>query len=806
MGRSTSVRVGRKRGQRGRPGRSLGLLLATLIGLGSWTAVLTVAFVAPSQAVVIGAEDGTDPGAGDPGAGDPGAGDPGAGEQSPPAEDPSPVAEPTPTEASEDPATEAPEATPKPSKHTREPSDEPTDDPTDVATDEPTDEPTDATDEPTDDPTDVATDEPTDDATDAADEPTDETTDATDPGAQDGAAADATVVTAAGELNLRVAAAVGGEAAGSMIEVSGAGLAPQSRFETWVFSSPQLLTTGFTDDGGAFATNATLPTGLEPGDHTIVLRGTGSDGNPIETASALAIGPDGTVLSLQPGVDSSTLAVPSLPSSPKAPAYAPVAALDQPAVVVTTAVAALALVAVAGAGMAVGASSAAGGSAVGGASRAGGGGNGGSGGAGSDGGDLGGEVRAMQDDLDGVDVIDVGHNRGWRTKFTPMGSAPGDASITYRAWGTSFTDELAYVGVLALAPRSPLLARAMGDAAPVRAITGSLSAVLPIAAVVLGVVAAIGQGGVAQPPALGLLIGLLLISVFDSMAGLLGTAAFAIAVAASGGIIGWESVRTLAGVVLLVVGPGLIASSFREIRPTPGTIGDRWERLVDLVVVPLLGAWTAMNIAAALPSLGGAAFPVADSAGILGVVVLVALVARVLLEMAAAAWFPERLATVLPAQRPSAGTVQQVLSGLLRTGAFLFVAAAFVGNVWQLWVAALLFLLPALLTPLAAGRLANRSALWQVLPDGVPKIGFLLLVSWAIAATVLASAGDTPAFAQTAFVLLAVPGFLLSILGLVARGPARGDVRWYRRPSLTWFYRIGGIVVLCVTAWLALNV
>jgi hypothetical protein len=212
-----------------------------------------------------------------------------------------------------------------------------------------------------------------------------------------------------------------------------------------------------------------------------------------------------------------------------------------------------------------------------------------------------------------------------------------------------------------------------------------------------------------------------------------------------------------------------------------------------------------MNIALALPSLGGAAFPVAERAGVVGLAILLALIAKVLLEEAAARWFPERMSAVVPRRTATPGSSQRIISAFLRTAAFLFISAAFVGNVWQLWVAGALFLIPPLLSPLA-NRLPNNSRLWQILPDGVPKVGVLLLVSWAISAVALTRLGDSTAYAQLAFVVLAIPGFILSILGLVARGPSGQDVRWYRRPSLTWFYRIGGIAVLLATAWLALNV
>ena len=55
------------------------------------------------------------------------------------------------------------------------------------------------------------------------------------------------------------------------------------------------------------------------------------------------------------------------------------------------------------------------------------------------------------------------------------------------------------------------------------------------------------------------------------------------------------------------------------------------------------------------------------------------------------------------------------------------------------------------------------------------------------------------------FLWMAVPGFLLALLGLAAREPREGDVRWYMRPAMTNVYRVGGIVVLVIAVALALR-
>jgi hypothetical protein len=59
--------------------------------------------------------------------------------------------------------------------------------------------------------------------------------------------------------------------------------------------------------------------------------------------------------------------------------------------------------------------------------------------------------------------------------------------------------------------------------------------------------------------------------------------------------------------------------------------------------------------------------------------------------------------------------------------------------------------------------------------------------------------GETPDLAKVAFVFLPIPPAILAVLGMFGREAAPDDVRWYQRTSLTWLYRIGGIVIFVIT-------
>ena len=642
----------------------------------------------------------------------------------------------------------------------------------DEATDEASDQTTDdeATDETTDETTDdEATDETTDDeATDdeATDETTDEDASEIDPAdSGEGAAA----------ITLQINADVGAPAAGAAISVNASGLLPDSRAGLFVFSEPRLLATSTTSGAGELSLSATLPGDLEPGTHTVVLEAFDSNGDPVENATQIDIDADGLIAGITENASTEGLEIPELSADPMVPAFPVVVPLDNPEFVASKSVTALTLLTVAGVGLgaAVGATRSPNGT---GSSGSGG---GGTRGGGPDGGGIETAVRTRADDLD--DANDWNAHRGARLS-------------------------LALAGFSGILPRvSPLLSRIVSDAAPLRAFTGNLSFLLPLATLLLGIFAASSVGGLAEPAAAAFLLPLMVIGVFDALAGLIGALSFTVVVAVSGGLVNASSVRSVIGVGLVIAGPGIIASSFRDIR-RKRAVGSAaaWERLTDLVVVPLIGAWTTIAIISALPDLGGLDFPIADQARLFGLVALVALVAKVLIEEAAARWVPARMSALSATNPAEPGTTQQVISALVRTSVFLFIAAAFVGNVWQLWVAAALFMLPGLLA-LIAHVFPNSPRLWQILPEGIPLFAVMLVIGLIVTSAVKSVQGDSPQFAQMSFLWMAVPGFLLALLGLAAREPREGDVRWYMRPGMTNVYRVGGIVVLVIAVALALR-
>jgi len=662
------------------------------------------------------------------------------------AEDPAPDEPAADEPAADEPAADEPAADePSDEPAAEEPSDEP-------AADEPSDEP--AAEEPSDEP---AAEEPSDEP--AADEPSDETSEeAVEEPVEEPVdeATDEPATTTPAQVSISIDAELGASAGGAGVSVKASGLLPSSRATLFIFSTPQLIGEAIADAEGFLTMSAVLPSDLPAGDHTLVHEAVDSAGNPIQQAIGVGLSADGTIASKTDNASTAGLKIPVISSNPKVPAYPLVVPLEAPAAVVATSIAALTVATVASVGLAGSGRESSPGA---------------TGGPSGDGIDT--AVRGSTAELAELDELRV-------------------ASLQGRAGAA-----LALSGVGAVVAKfSPLLSRTFTDAAPLRAFTGSFSLLLPLAALLLGIFAAVSVGGRAEPAVLAFMIPLLVLGVFDALAGLIGAVAFAVVVALSGGIVDASSVRTLLGVGLIVVGPGLIAASFRDIRRrrTSGSAAT-WERLTDLVVVPLIGAWTTIAIVQALPTLGALDFPIAEQARLLGLVALISLLLKVLLEEAAARKVPGRMRALSPANLPDTSTTQQVISAFVRAGAFLFIAAAFVGNVWQLWVAALLFLLPGLLA-LLAHRFKNSPALWQVIPDGVPLFVIMLAFGLLVSVILGNALGEVPEFAQMQFLVMAVPGFLLALLGLVAREPKAGDTRWYTRPTMTMVYRVGGVLML----------
>jgi hypothetical protein len=383
---------------------------------------------------------------------------------------------------------------------------------------------------------------------------------------------------------------------------------------------------------------------------------------------------------------------------------------------------------------------------------------------------------------------DVGHDAG----------GVGDRSRSWRWPGTARLDSLMRALPVKLAPFSLVLARIAVDGAAVRAILGAVAILLPAAGVVLGAAALHSTGANAAPPGVALLVAITVLGVFDALAGFMALTVFVAGVAIAGHLASAAEVRTMLGLAVVWFAVPLIAGSTRPLRrPAAKTVAE-WRMWVgDLTIASLIGAWAINKMLAAMPAMAGRPLPISGYADEVALIVVGACALRVVVEAAAARWYPARLAEVQPPAVPTPVAAQRITAAVTRTSLLLFIASAFLGVHWQLWVGGVLFLLPPLLS-VFKGRFPNSALLHRLLPSGIVKLVIMLVIGVGIASMVTHTVEHSTQPALNAFVLLAVPGVVISLLELFGReGPSKRD---------GWGSWLLGAAILATGVWLVLFV
>jgi hypothetical protein len=389
-------------------------------------------------------------------------------------------------------------------------------------------------------------------------------------------------------------------------------------------------------------------------------------------------------------------------------------------------------------------------------------------------------------------------------EFTLSKAGPGD---NWEVWKSSYftlIDKVSVALTFMFARFSPILSKTAVDGAYLRAAVGSFSLLPTLAAVVLAVISINPDSEHILPPVWPIFLAITLIGVFDAAAGLIGTTVFVLgSVLVHLDNLQVSDIRLLLGVVLAGFGPVLLTNAFRKLRKDKDSEKNYvWERFVDLAVLPFFGGWTTAAMIGTLPALAGLTLSVSNHVTEFAVAVAIATVARVLLEEAVARVFPARLDMLHPTEVPSTYTGHRYVALLLRIAIFIFVTAALMGNGWQVWVGSLLFALPNALGWIS-DRWPNFPWIWRILPQGIPGLALVLIVAQLSSMVINSWFGDSAELALWTFVLLPIPMLALSVLGMLGREGEEGEIRFMKRENLVWAYRLGGVVMLIVTLYLA---
>ncbi|MCU1524352.1 MAG: hypothetical protein JWO18_1246, partial [Microbacteriaceae bacterium] len=336
------------------------------------------------------------------------------------------------------------------------------------------------------------------------------------------------------------------------------------------------------------------------------------------------------------------------------------------------------------------------------------------------------------------------------------------------------------------------------DGAYLRAMFGPLWLISSLAGIVLGVLSVASTHGAAVPPAMGLLVAIVVLSAFDVLGGLLAASTFTIGVIALGGLATIAEARTILGIDVIFFTVALTASAARPLRRLPAVSASDWfDRIADVVVASLIATWAVTKMIGALPALSGLALPIANSAFTVALCAGGAIVLRYVLETVATYHYPLRLASVAPPKIGFPSVQQQLVSAVFKTALFVFVAIAYLGNIWPLWIGAALFLIPSVVAAFQA-KLPNVPRLVKLIPGGVIKVVLMLCVGKLLGGWLASIIHNPQDFIDQAFVILSIPALLLGFAGFFGR---EGD-KW----ELNWPIRIGGVVVVIVGVLLVLGV
>lgn len=534
-------------------------------------------------------------------------------------------------------------------------------------------------------------------------------------------------------LEMHVKTSVGSIASGERVTVNATGLAPLSKVTVTIFSAPQVIARGVTDERGNIELTGTLPRGLSAGNHSLIAEGTNTAGTLVQSVGGFSLDDSGVITSLaQPGQVTQPLEPGSTELSRAIEAGKPIYDVALfPAVVASVAVAGAALAGLAGVGGLAG---------IGGQS----------GGRSNSRGKL---ATVVTKKLKAINVIEPG---------------PGDKAGTWKIPGTTRSDAWIKRAPVLAGRWSALMPRVLVDGTWSRAIFGSGGFILWIFAALVGIISSFSVGFMAIPPNLTLLTIIIVLGILDAAAGMTAWLTIMILATVTGHVTSLYDLRTALGMFVLMATIPLLAHVIRPLRRKRGeTNFDRLDLLADYVMPPIFLSFAAAAMFKALNGLSGLLLVDTEQAVTVQIVVIVAYLLRRGLEDVAAFAYPQRSAVVQPVSLPTPSAKFTYVSVLLRIVTFLIVAAPFFGLGPATWLAAAMLALPMALKPVE-DRLPNSVALNKWYPRGVLRFAVLLVVGILLSSWLL---GDQPSDGQMkgTYAVLLIPATIAAVLELFGR-------------------------------------
>lgn len=388
-----------------------------------------------------------------------------------------------------------------------------------------------------------------------------------------------------------------------------------------------------------------------------------------------------------------------------------------------------------------------------------------------------------QDDLSSISAGDLDK--------VERGPGKGDLSNTWRRPGSLRSDAL-FAGLITNISRHlPLLARTLADGTYLRAMFGSLAPLTIVPGIALGAIAAFDTSGQALPPALWIVLAIIAIANLDALAGFAAGLVFTIGVVLSGNFASRDEILTVAGLYIIFYAPALLASAIRPLRRLANNRDDSWERVTDYALGLLLSGWTMSKLIGGLNALAGVQLLISFHAKEIAWWTAVFVLIRMILEDFASYNYPERINAV-SGEFKSQDTIHKIISLELKIFVFVELAMPFVGFNIKLLLGTILMAAPTIIGLTIGKKLPKTSVLYRILPTGAFKIVAMVFIGTIAASYIQGLFASPRTFLEWSFVVLAIPGLILSILGKMVKEP---DVDWKQSPMGNTAYRVLGIIV-----------
>jgi len=376
-----------------------------------------------------------------------------------------------------------------------------------------------------------------------------------------------------------------------------------------------------------------------------------------------------------------------------------------------------------------------------------------------------------------------------------MGGAPikrwGDRSFTWKFPGHRSTDRIFSDFSSWVSQKSLILSRIIADGDYGRAMFGSLWLALIVAAPALGYLAAWDISFNYSTPAMAYLLAIIALGAFDAFAGFIAGWTFIAAILFNNPPTSVEAVLLLVAIALLGYAPVLISAATRTFRRFTTNSDERWAKLVDYLLAPVIGMWAVIKLVEGLNGFIGKQFLISYYAIVIGIFTGIVLLLRMFAEEFANrvySWRIHRVSTEFRDQEwpwRFLGFIFEVVIGSY---------FAFRFSEWNYFLAIALTLgyLPKLINLISQDKLPKSKWIYYLTPKGL-FLTILLIYSASTFQSQMRSLFDSSQEFLLWWILIsAIPAFVFGFFKLFAKS----TISSFQTGAVSkYIWRLGSIVI-----------